>query len=160
MGRTVYLLCGFVGSGKTTYAQHLEKSGVVRLSVDEWVYERYGRHGVAYPEHEYPNHEAEARRELDARLIDLLRSGGSVVLDYGFWSRADRDRYKRLAEENGAKWRLLYFKVSEAVARDRLRQRNNRIDANALTVTDRHFAEFAARFDPPSGEGEEIVDSG
>ena len=45
----VYLLCGFVGSGKTTYARELERSGIVRLSIDELVFARHGRHGVDYP---------------------------------------------------------------------------------------------------------------
>jgi predicted kinase len=90
---TVYLLCGFVGSGKTTYARQLEAEGVARLSVDEIVFERHGRHGVDYPESEHPSHWDAAVEEVDRRLNDLLAAGKSVVLDFGFWSREDRDRY-------------------------------------------------------------------
>ncbi len=50
----VYILCGFVGSGKTSYARTLETGGCVRLSIDEAVFERHGRHGVDYDEGEYP----------------------------------------------------------------------------------------------------------
>ena len=39
------MLCGF-GSGKTTYARALEAKGCVRLSLDERVFERDGRHGI------------------------------------------------------------------------------------------------------------------
>jgi predicted kinase len=155
---TVYLLCGFVSSGKTTYARQLERSGVVRLSIDEWIFERYGRHGIDYPESQYPEHEAEARRALDTRLTELLAAKRSVVLDYGLWSRSDRDRYKRLVDQHGGTWRLLYFRISERLARERLGRRNTRRDANALTVNERHFAEFRSRFHPPFGEGEEYVD--
>ena len=156
----VYLLCGFVGSGKTTYARRLEARGVVRLSIDERVFHQHGRHGVDYPEHEYPAHADAATNELDDRLTELLTEGRSVVLDYGLWSKEDRDWYKRLAEKHGARWKLLYFRADPGLLRRRLEERNRRSDGdpNALRVEKRHFAEFLTRFDPPSGEGEDIVD--
>jgi predicted kinase len=89
-----------------------------------------------------------------------LAAGSSVVLDFGFWSRDDRDRYQRPAEDHGAVWRLVYLKAEDAVLRRRLAERNRRSldDPNALRIGDRHYAEFTTRFDPPAGEGEEIVD--
>jgi predicted kinase len=33
----VYLICGFIGAGKTTFARKLEeKTGAVRITKDEW----------------------------------------------------------------------------------------------------------------------------
>ena len=52
----VYMLCGFVGSGKTTSSRALEAGGCTRLSIDELVFERRGRHGIDYDESEYPDH--------------------------------------------------------------------------------------------------------
>jgi predicted kinase len=156
----VYMLCGFVASGKTTYARQLEADGCVRLAIDEWIYERYGRHGIDYEESEYPRHEAEALVDLDRQLLDLIRQGKNVVLDYGFWSREWRDRYKRLIEDAGASWRLLYFRVELPEISRRLAQRNRLGGANALVVTSRHFAEFLTRWQPPVGEGEEVTITG
>lgn len=79
------------------------------------------------------------------------------MLDYGLWSREDRDRRKQLAEDLGARWKLLYFEATDEVLRERLRRRNAREDANALRVTDRHFEEFMTRFNPPEGEGETVI---
>jgi cytidylate kinase len=79
----VYMLCGFVGSGKTTYARTLEAQGCIRLSIDETVFDRHGRHGVDYEESEYPEHEALALAELDRRLLSLIASRHDIVLDYG-----------------------------------------------------------------------------
>ena len=53
----VYLLAGLTGSGKTTFAKTLEEAGIARLSVDEEVFARNGRHGIDYPEYEYPARE-------------------------------------------------------------------------------------------------------
>src|SRR5215211_6653017 len=34
----VYLLCGFIGAGKTTFARKLEeRTGAVRITKDEWL---------------------------------------------------------------------------------------------------------------------------
>jgi predicted kinase len=153
----VYMLCGFVGSGKTTYARSLEAQGCVRLSIDEAVFARHGRHGIDYDEGDYALHQARARRELDARLGELLAAGRNVVLDYGFWSKEMRDYYKHLIESNGGRWHLLYFETELHELRRRLRGRNERHDANALFVGEHHFEEFLSRWQPPDGEGEVVV---
>jgi predicted kinase len=153
------MLCGFVGSGKTTFARTLEAEGCVRLSVDEEVFARHGRHGIDYDEGDYPPHEAAARDELDRRLRELVADGRDVVLDYGFWSEVLRDRYKQLIESAGGRWRLLYFRADLDELRRRLTQRNRQRDANALFVGERHFDEFLTRWHPPHGEGEEVVDA-
>jgi predicted kinase len=91
------------------------------------------------------------------RLVALVRAGQSVILDQGLWRRADRDSYKRLVEEHGGRWRLLYFKLSRETLLERLAERNQRGDANALAVTAEALDDFIARFDEPVGEGEEVV---
>jgi predicted kinase len=155
---TVYLLCGFVAAGKTTYARCLEAQGCVRLSIDEFIFETHGEHGVDYDEGDYPSFESEALSALDDRLVVLLREGRDVVLDYGFWSPEQRDRYKRLVNDAGACWQLLYFQTDLAEIRRRLTERNAHHDANSLVVTDRHLAEFLTRWQPPCNEGELVVE--
>ena len=68
-----------------------------------------------------------------------------------------RDRYKRLIESAGGTWRLLYLRVELPEIRRRLRERNITGGPNALVVTNRHFAEFLTRWQPPVGEHEEII---
>jgi predicted kinase len=152
------LLAGLTGSGKTTYAQRLEaEDGVLRLSVDEEVFARHGRHGVDYPEAEYPARAAPVVEDVRQRLAEAVRAGRSVVLDYGLWRRAEREAYKTVVEDAGGSWRLIYLKVDRAELLRRLAERNVRQDANALTVTPEMLDRFAARFEEPCGEGEEIV---
>ncbi|WP_239309681.1 MULTISPECIES: ATP-binding protein [unclassified Frankia] len=153
----VFLLCGLTGSGKTTYAKHLEGQGIVRLSVDERVHARHGRYGVDYPEHRYFELEGPVVTEVEAELAALVKAGTSVVIDRGLWDRAGRDRYKKLVEEHGGRWHLLYFKADRSVLRRRLHIRNQRTDGNALTVTDEALDDFLARFEEPTGEGEEVI---
>lgn len=153
----VYLLAGLTGSGKTTYAKALEHRGVTRLSVDEEVHARHGRYGVDYPEDQYFALEAPVIEDVRARLVELIHDGQDVVLDHGLWRKADRDAYKKLVESHGSTWRLLHFRTDRDVLLQRLHERNQRADANALTVTPEALDDFYARFDEPHGEGEEII---
>ena len=154
----VHMLCGLTGSGKTMYAKRLEAQGCVRLAVDEPIHDRHGRYGIDYPAHDYPRLYDEAVTEVDRRLVELLEAGQSVVLDHGLWERSNRDRYKRLVEAHGGRWRLFYFKAEPEVLRRRLAERNRRADANALTVKEDMLTGFLARFEAPSGEGEVVLD--
>lgn len=147
------------GFRKTTYARTLEAQGCARLSIDETVFERHGRHGVDYDEGDYPERETFARTALDRKLLALIESGQDVVLDYGFWSCEIRDSYKELIDTAGACWRLLFFDVPISEIHRRLRERSRRDDANSLFVGDRHLTEFLTRWRPPWGEGEELVAS-
>lgn len=157
-GPVVFLLVGLTGSGKTTYAQRrLVPAGAVRLSVDEVVFERFGRYGVDYPEDTYFAKEAPVLAEQRRRLAELVAQGRDVVWDHGLWPRQDRDAMKELVEASGGRWRLLYFPVPRAELLRRLAERNVRGDANALVVTSEALDDFFARFEPPAGEGEEVI---
>ncbi|MEU7339638.1 ATP-binding protein [Streptomyces sp. NPDC007074] len=160
-GSVGYLLVGLTGSGKTTYARRrLEPAGVVRLSVDERVHARHGRYGVDYPERRYFELEAPVVSEVRAELVALIGVGQDVVLDHGLWLRSEREEWTKLVRESGGRARLLYFPVPREELMRRLEERNRREDANALKVTPEALEDFCARFEPPHGEGAEIIEPG
>lgn len=153
---TVWLPVGLTGSGKTTFANRLVARGVVRLSVDEEVFARHGRYGTDYHESEWPEKEAPVVAEIYRHLEGLVEAGRDVVLDAALWRRTDRDKVKKLIEAAGGSWRLVYFDVGRDELLRRLAERNRRADANALLVTPEALDDFIARFEVPSGEGEEL----
>ncbi|MFH8357900.1 AAA family ATPase [Streptomyces sp. NPDC018057] len=128
------LLVGITGSGKTVLAQTLAARGMVRLSVDEEVHRLHGRYGVDYPEHEYFEREGPVVDAVRQQLADELAAGHDVVLDHGLWLRGDRDAWKKTIEAAGGRWALVYLPVEKAELLRRLNERNQRADANALTV--------------------------
>lgn len=87
----------------------------------------------------------------------MIRQGRHVVVDFSFWQRANRDRYKRLIEATGGTWRLIYLKVDPAVLRQRLDDRAERFDANAaFPITQGTLAAYLAGFEEPRDEGEDV----
>lgn len=145
----VYLLCGLPGSGKTTYAKELEKGGVVRLTLDEELFRAHGRQYSGHAEKQ-----AEMKERLLQRLVEHVKIGQSVALDFGFWKKADRDRVKDFVRDAGAKSRLVYFKQPLDELKRRIRGQDLAVNHE---MNDEMMDMFVAQFEEPENEGEEVV---
>ncbi|MEU3030008.1 AAA family ATPase [Streptomyces incarnatus] len=154
------LLAGLTGSGKTTVAQALAAHGFTRLSVDEEVHRLHGRYGVDYPEHTYFERERPVVETIRQRFIKELQAGNDIVLDHGLWRRTDRDAWQQAAREAGGHPVVVYLPADRDELLRRLAGRNQREDANALTVTPEALDDFFARFDVPAEDEEVIVYTG
>ncbi len=115
---TLFLICGLPGSGKTTLAKEIERErGALRLTPDEWMESLFG---TGYDEEKRAAVEA-IQWEIAARV---LRLGLDVVLDWGFWSRKERDDYRALAEGLGAEAVVRFLDVHIDELWARIAQRN------------------------------------
>jgi predicted kinase len=112
------ILCGLPGSGKTTLAKRLENDlSLVRLCPDEWMVDL----GIDL-------WDEATRARLEDRLsqlaLTLLRLGQSVVLEFGFWGRSERDQKRTEARAVGATIDLYYLNPPPEELWQRLSQRN------------------------------------
>lgn len=149
----VHLIHGYLGAGKTTFARELEASTrSLRLSSDEW-YLRLFTSGEPTAVLDRA-----AQDRLGAVLYDLWPQLSvrrlDLVLDFGFWTRAERDAARRLAAEVGATVRLYRVHCDDATARGRVRQRNG--SPGHFFLDDDAFDALKAKFQP-LGEDEEHV---
>ena len=156
---TVVLMCGLPGAGKTTYARELVLRGYVRLSIDEAVWQRLGHRdaGLVLEPEAFDRLKEEVRAEQRRELVELMRAGRDVVVDYSFWSRAARDDYKALIERHGCRWELVHLKTDRATLERRLQARNGESGANSVTVDATLLNRYLAAFEEPEGEGEQVV---
>ena len=113
--------------------------------------------GIDYPDEKYLELEKEVKSELNNQLIKLIHEGVSVILDYGFWTRKERDRYKEIIQAAGGYWQLLYFKASPETLAKRLRKRNAHKGANSFFITRSMLDDFVERFEIPHKEAEQIL---
>ena len=157
---TVCMLCGIAGAGKTTVAKLLESRGFVRLSIDEWIWANHGRFGIDYDPAAYPDLQLQAEAQLRLHLVDLMRRGQAVVIDFSFWQRSRREAYKALITDENRAWILLYLRVDKPVLAQRLEKRRDRFDANAaFPIGEQLLDRYCAGFEEPLNEGESIMHS-
>lgn len=156
----VVMMCGVAGSGKTTFAQKLEKEGFARLSIDEDIWTTHGRFGVDYPEENYESYQRDSEIKLRMELVNLIQARHHVVVDFSFWQRQRRNEYKQLIERHGGVWELIYLKVPPDELRQRLLIRSERFDANAaFPITEDILTQYLNGFEIPSGEGETVIEA-
>jgi predicted kinase len=155
----VVMMCGVAGSGKTTFSQQLEKQGFVRLSIDEEIWATHGRYGIDFSMEKIEEYKKEAERKLRDLLVKLIHDKEQVVIDFSFWQRARRDKYKQLIEDFGGKWKLIYLKVHPDDLRERLKLRNKRFDANAFPINEEILNSYLIGFETPKGEGEIVIEN-
>ena len=148
MKPTIFLLCGLPFSGKTTYAKKLEKEGVIRFTLDEQLFQKFGRDFVSG----YIEKEKETKRYLKEKCLEYIKEGRSVVLDFGFWKKVERDEYKLFVDQINAKWQLLYFNVPMKELKKRLRLRNNRDLKNNHFISESMLENFSDQFEVPVKE--------
>lgn len=147
-------MCGIAGAGKTAFSQKLEQHGFERLAIDEEVWSTFGRYGIDYPVEKYGDYLKEAHKILKTKIAALVRAQKRVVVDSSFWNRAERDDYKRVIENAGGKWRLIFLKVRPEELRRRLKIRSRRFDANAaFAITEELLTKFLDGFEEPNGKG-------
>ena len=143
---TLHLICGLPGSGKTTLAARLAQAdGIFWLSPDRWL-SQLNLDGYD-----------EARRTAVERLqwelaLRLLTLGMDVVLDNGFWSRAEREGLRTEATALGARVRLHYLDVPIDELKRRLTIRSERGAADSFVVSPADLDQWQAVFEPPDAD--------
>ena len=110
---TLYLMVGLPGSGKTTRAKELEQeTRAVRFTPDEWHIFLFGDDfGDNSPEARALHDQRHDRVEQLMWTVgqDLLRKGVSVILDFGFWAKEQREEKRREAQALGANFAIEYL---------------------------------------------------
>jgi beta-phosphoglucomutase-like phosphatase (HAD superfamily)/predicted kinase len=153
---TVYLLCGLPGSGKSTWSEKFvkENPNTVWYKLDKEFFEKHGRD---YDGTKFLEFEEKLKGEIIEKMkLDILNSK-DVILDFGFWKKVDRDKYKQLIESLNAIPKLLYFKNDNKVLMERLLERNKLKHEYEHVISEELFNIFLTRFEEPKDEGEILV---
>jgi predicted kinase len=152
MTATLLLTCGLPGSGKTTLARRLAaERDAHRLTKDEWVLDLGG-----------DLWDDQLRIRLEGKLIELafelLAAGRSCILDFGLWSREERDALRLRARRLGVRVELHFLDVelAELIRRNALRYAD--APENAPDISAEQLALWAASFQAPSSAEQLLFD--
>ena len=86
---TIYLICGFLGAGKTTYSKKLaESSGAIHLNPDEICMQRYTAEEY---ENNWEFYFVQTIDFLWQEIADYVKQKHDVVFDVGFWTKSSRE---------------------------------------------------------------------
>ena len=124
------LICGLPGAGKTTLAKQMadELSGI-RFCPDEWMEDL----GVSLWNTAF-------REKLETRLWllgkELLQLEQTVILEYGFWGRSERDEKLREARTLGASVELHFLDTPIETIKERLATRG--MEGDEIILTKKH----------------------
>jgi len=114
----IYLMHGFIGSGKTTRAREIENSArAIRFTPDEWMLRLYGENPPADRFREYLGNIFEIMESIWSQIAKL---DGNVILDYGFWTINSRNSIvEKMNEYNFSyKWVILETDMEECKERN------------------------------------------
>lgn len=118
-GARLILTCGLPAAGKTTLARQLAVDrGAVRLTKDDWLWAL-----GSTPWDERARDKVE--RELWRLAQEILRLGLSVVLDFGLWTRIERDEMRCVARGLGVGVELRYLDIPTDELWRRIEARNS-----------------------------------
>ena len=99
MTATLFLMVGLPGSGKTTLAKQFEQQRpALRLTPDEWITPLYGPDLSQAALDATRDPVESVQWQIAARALAL---GVDVVVDFGFWTRGERDSFRSRAERRG-----------------------------------------------------------
>ena len=140
----LHLTVGLPGAGKTTWARSIaNREGILRLTPDEWMAPLFN------------DSDADGRRDiLEGRMIwvahEVLKSGASVILDFGCWSPEERYAIRAIAESVGAQFSLHHLAIDEQERRKRATRRWETAPETTFPMTDGDHDQFLALCKPPS----------
>ena len=138
------LICGKMCSGKTTYAKSLTKTNpAVLLSIDEITTVFFGTRssGQVYWEMYY-----KTETYLLNKSLEIIESGIDVVLDWGFWKQADRQKAALFYGQNNIPVEWHYVDTSDDALLKNLSRRNQKIETGRETSSYLFSEEVAKTF--------------
>ena len=155
MKPVLYAMVGLPCSGKTTHAKEIaEKTGAVRFTPDEWQTRIVGDDNGT-PEH---NDRHDAIETIMREIADeFLSRGISIILDFGFWGRDERDYLRSHAREMGAEFEMHYLDVPMDTLLERMKKRNASGRNDIFVITREEMEMYNQWFQRPSDNEEGLV---
>jgi predicted kinase len=146
---TLYLTCGLPGSGKTTIAKLIEQQTfALRLTGDEWMHRLYP--GISTPDAEMGPNRSRVESLQWQIALRALTLGCTVVVDWGVWSKAERDTCRIKARATGAQVILCLLDPPFEELWKRLAKRNAQLPESTFSILREDLLKWQKLFERPN----------
>jgi len=152
----LYLLSGKIASGKSTLARRLgARPATLLISEDHWTSNLFSNDLQTIED--YGRYSARLRAAMGPHIVDILRLGRSIVLDFPANTISNRNWMRSLITQAKVAHELHLLDVSDTICKQRLRERNGSGE-HPFQVSEADYDLFTSYFVPPDpSEGFNIV---
>jgi predicted kinase len=151
-----YVICGFIGSGKTTFARKLEKeTGAIRITKDEWAIKIFGNKITR--DKNFERYDKNITTLATDIAFKILKAGNDVIIDEGFWVKSQRDEIKKKILSLGAKPMLYFVDSSIEEMKNRVINRSKKPSIDSFEIDEEMFDKYLNFWEPPTYEEDFIL---
>ena len=155
----VLLMCGVSGSGKTYYSKKLQEKGYIRLSLDEYIWDRYGSGFTKMPFDKQQQIFQSASKELENKLLEHVSRGFKVVLDSTMCKRSKRNHVREICNVIGIEPLFIYMDTPSEELHIRISKRQG-TGPNDQIIPSERLDSFISNFEVPDSDENFIVVKG
>ena len=146
-----YVICGFIGAGKTSFARKLEKeTKAIRITKDEWIIKIFGNKIIS--DKNFERYDKNITKLATDIAFKILESGKAVIIDEGFWVKSQRDEIKKKILNLGAKPILYFVDCSIGEMKNRVINRSKKPPIDSFEINEEMFDKYLKYWEPPTIE--------
>ena len=146
MGK-LFLLCGKPGSGKTTLANSLkEKFGIIHFSADDFMLKLFGE----IEDRHLFDKKLKVTKDLIYQICDDVLRSNNVVLDFGFWTKSEREQV--INRFKNYEVIIIYLKLDEDKIFNQIEKRNANLKDSEYFMDLNTFNILSSKFEEPTNE--------
>lgn len=120
----IIAICGKICCGKSYYAKQIkEKGNAVVLSTDEATYDLIDNEQGEL----YDVFAERVNKYLMKKAVEIVKAGCNVILDWGFWTKAERQETTKYFNQFGIDVEWHYVDIEQSRWKQLIEERNNKI---------------------------------
>jgi len=145
---TLHFFCGKAGAGKSTVARMLaQEHAAILMTEDIWLSRLYGDQMKVFDD--YVRFSKKLNTVVGPLVVDLLRTGHSVVLDFQANTAVGRSWFRSVFERADVAHVLHFVQTPDQVCLERIAKRNVERPEGSHHLTEEVFTYVSSLFEEP-----------